>query len=135
MCFRGLGVVALVTGGILALSGCTTTAIEFSDLHAERESQDELPVLEDYAYESVDTSTSRYVGDHDGTSLWIAEGLAGAEICLVADPGDSNWIVSCGGGSELGTGGVAGHFTVVPDGAPAPEGATKISENVYAWDD
>lgn len=130
---RGVIAITLMAGGIFALSGCTTSVGEFSDLQTERESQDELPTLEKYAYESVDPSTSRYVGEHDGTELWIAEGTEDSSACLIADAGADSWIVSCGGRSGVETGGIAGHFMVLPDGAFAPDNATKISENVYAW--
>lgn len=48
------------------------------------------------------------------------------------DPGDDDWVVGCGGGGTKVVG-RAGSFEIVPDGVPAPEGATQVSENVYAW--
>ncbi|MEJ6555379.1 hypothetical protein PQI51_10150 [Microbacterium esteraromaticum] len=124
---------ALIAGSIFTFSGCSTPAGQFSDLQADRTPKDELPVLaEEYAYEGVDPSTSRYVGDHDGTSLWIVEGLAESPICLVAVAGESEWFVSCGGATGVGLKGIAGDFLALPDGALPPEKATKVSENVYA---
>lgn len=53
-------------------------------------------------------------------------------MCIVADAGEDEWVVGCGGaGTKVD--GMAGSFEIVPDGIPAPEGATQISENIYAW--
>lgn len=104
----------------------------FTDLQGDRASGDELPVLTDYAYDAVDASTSRFVADHEGASIWLAEGLEGTTVCLIVDAGADAWVVGCGG-APTRVGGLTGSFEVVPDGAPAPEGATQISENVYAW--
>ena len=123
---------ALVLASITLLSGCSTDLVGFSDLQGERESRDELPELTDYAYDDVDVSTSRYVGEHAGTSLWLARGLENSTVCLVADAGEDEWVVGCGGGT-VGVDGLAGKYQVVVDGVQAPEGAVKISENVYAW--
>lgn len=105
---------------------------EYADLQGDRETRDELPQLADYAYDDLDVSSSRFVGEHDGTSLWLAQDLDNSTVCLVADAGDDEWIVGCGGGST-NIGGIAGLFEVVPDSVPAPEGAMQVSENVYAW--
>lgn len=129
---RYFAAVALALASIVVLSGCTAPQDAFTDLQGDRESQDELPQLADYAYDNVDVSTSRFVGEHDDTSLWLAQGLEDAGICIVADAGDDAWAVGCGG-QTIKIGGVAGTFEVVPDGAIAPEGATQLSENVYAW--
>jgi len=129
---RVLATPALAVAAIALLASCVSQQDGFADLEGNREAIDELPQLEDYAYDSVDTSSSRYVGEHDETSLWLARGLAGATVCLVADAGEGAWGVACGGGTGFQTGGVAGSFEVVPDGGAAPEGATQVSENVYA---
>lgn len=74
----------------------------------------------------------RYVGEHEGTSLWIAEGVEASSVCLVALRGDSEGFISCGGTSGVATQGQAGSFTVIPDSGFTPDNAMKISENVYA---
>lgn len=129
---RHAAAVALALASIAFLSGCVAEQSAFTDLRSDREAHDELPQLADYAYGEVDVSTSRFVGEHDGTSVWLAEGLDGYRVCIVADAGDDGWIVGCGGGTTK-ISGLAGTFEVVPDHAPAPEGATQLSENVYAW--
>lgn len=121
---------ALVT--IALLSSCVSQQEGFADLDGAREAIDKLPQLEDYAYDVVDSSSSRYVGEHNGTSLWLAGGLDGYEVCLVAYATGDAWGVSCGGGTGMRSGGAAGSFEVVPNGGAAPAGATQVSENVYA---
>lgn len=123
---------ALMAGGIVIFAGCATTSSAFSDLRSERTPVDDLPALAEDAYENIDTSTSRYAGEHEGTSLWIAEGQNEFPICLIAVSTSSDWAVACGGPSVVGMSGLIGTYTVVPDGTPAPEHATRISENVYA---
>lgn len=90
-----------------------------------------MPELTAYAYDDLDVSTSHYVGDHEGASLWLAQGLKEATVCLVVDAGEEEWVVACGG-ATLKVDGEAGTYEVVADGAQEPEGAVKISENVYA---
>lgn len=123
---------ALALASIVLLSGCTAPQDAFTDLRGDRESRDELPQLAEYAYDDVEVSTSRFVGEHDGTSLWLALGLEDSGICIVADAGEDSWVVGCGG-ETIKIGGMAGTYEVLPDAATAPEGATKVSENVYAW--
>lgn len=129
---RRVAVCALAVVSGLLLTGCAAQQGTLTDLQRDHESGDELPQLDDHAYEAVDVESSRFVGEHEGTSLWLAEGREASAVCLVADPGDADWVVGCGG-LPIGVDGLAGHFEVVPDGAPAPEGVTQISENVYAW--
>ncbi|MGZ0710911.1 hypothetical protein ACWPKO_21550 (plasmid) [Coraliomargarita sp. W4R53] len=122
----------LALASIAILPGCTAQGTAFADLQGDKESGDELPALKDYAYDDVDESTSRFVADHEGTSVWLAQGLEDGTVCLIADAGPDAWVVSCGGAPSR-IGGVAGTFEVVSDGAPAPSGATQLSDNVYTW--
>ena len=109
------------------LTGCVQYTT-YADLEGERDAADQLPELEEYAYDSLDASTSRFVGEHDGTSLWLAKGEEAAPVCLVAQRG-KDWIVGCGDRTSGGP----GSFEIFPDGSLIPEDATKVSENVYAW--
>ncbi|MFJ4045233.1 hypothetical protein ACIPV2_05750 [Microbacterium sp. NPDC089987] len=130
---RGLLVITLVTSGILAFSGCSAPMKDdFADLRKSHTSEDKLPALDEDPSDTIDPSTTRYVGEHEGTSLWIAEGIETSSICLVALFGDSEGSISCGGTSGVATQGPAGSFAVIPDGVFAPDNAMKISENVYA---
>lgn len=122
---------ALALASIILLVGCSAPQGAFTDLQGKRDIRDELPQLGDGAYDNVDVETSRLVGEHEGTLLWLAEGLDDSAVCLVADAGD-DWIVGCGR-AAVKVGGAAGSFEVVPDGAIAPESATQVSENVYGW--
>ena len=130
--FRPRSVVAgaLALASVVVLSGCGSSGELFSDLGGDRQDRDELPALADHAYDNVDVSTSRFVGEHDGASVWLARALDGSRVCLIADAGDEAWVVGCGVGKVSG---IAGSFEVQPDGMATPEGAERLSENVYAW--
>lgn len=129
---RCAAAVALGLGSVTLLAGCAGQQLPYADLQVDRQSEDELPKLADYAYDNLNESTSRFIGEHDGTSLWIAAGDKDESICLVTVAGDDLWVAACGGGPTK-MGGITGSFEIVPDGVPGPEGATKLSENVYAW--
>lgn len=130
---RGLLVITLVTSGILVFSGCSASVKDdFTDLRKPHTSQDKLPALDEDPIETINFSTARYVGEHEGTSLWIAEGIEASSVCLVALFGDSEGSIACGGTSGVASQGPAGSFAVIPDGVPVPDNAMKISENVYA---
>lgn len=129
---RVAALASLALASIVLLSGCMASQDAYADLQGDRESHDELPRLADYAYDNVDVSTSRFVGEYDGTSLWLARGLEDSSICIVAAAADDAWFAGCGGATTK-IGGIAGTFEVIPDGARGPEGATRVSENVYAW--
>lgn len=123
---------ALAIASVALLSGCTGQAEGFSDLEGERNASDELPQLTDGAYDEIEVSTSHYLGTHEGTSLWLARGLEAVPVCIVAYAGEGAWQVGCGGAPTT-ISGAAGTYEVVSDGANAPSGAVKVSENVYAW--
>ena len=129
---RKVAAAAFTLASFALLSGCAAQQSSFTDLQGSRESQDELPQLADYAYDDVDESTSRFIAEHEGTSLWLAAGLEDSTVCLVADAGAEAWVVTCGAGA-FNSSGVTGTFEVAPDGATAPEGSMQISENVHAW--
>ncbi|PKI92950.1 hypothetical protein CW368_01230 [Actinomycetales bacterium SN12] len=130
---RELLVLTLVTSGILVFSGCSASVKDdFADLRKPHTRQDKLPALDEDPSETIDFSTARYLGEHEGTSLWIAEGIKASSVCLVALFGDSEGSISCGGTSGVATQGQAGSFAVIPDNGFVPDNAMKISENVYA---
>lgn len=131
MRFSRRAAAAVPLAAVLALSGCVSDLETYADLQRDREPADELPGLPENPYESVDESSSRYIGEHDGRSLWIAEGVDDAMMCLVVVTDAADWIVGCGDGAPR-VSGATGTFGVVADGVPAPGGATMISENVYA---
>ncbi|WP_447911785.1 hypothetical protein [Microbacterium phyllosphaerae] len=116
---------------LAALTGCSFSPTNLAVLETDRVAEDELPPLEDDSYEPVDVDSSHYVGEHEGVSLWIAKGTdSPACIVAIADPED-DWVVGCGGLPTRISG--SGHtFEVRADDSPAPEGMTRISDNVYA---
>ncbi|MFJ2544812.1 hypothetical protein [Microbacterium sp. NPDC087589] len=116
------------------MTGCSFSSSSLSVLETDRAAEDELPLLEAHAYESVDTATSRFVGEHEGVLLWVAQGTE-SPACLVAvlNDGDAgpDWILSCGG-LPIRMSGVGHTFELRPDGAPTTEDLTRVSENVFA---
>ena len=110
----------------------TRSGVLSSPIRREREAQDELPALGENALASVDVQTSRYVGEYEGTSLWLVEGRTDPPVCLIAASDGSEWTMACGSDAGLEMSSALGRFMVMPDSIPAPDGATAISENVYA---
>lgn len=75
----------------------------------------------------------RWVGEHEGTDVWLGRGSSAGEICLFAYPGDEAWVSVCGGeGGEIRASGPDQRlYAVVPDGAASPERFVAVSRNVY----
>ncbi|KAA9135727.1 hypothetical protein [Microbacterium caowuchunii] len=129
---RGMAVAGLMFAGVLALSGCTSPDFPFQDLKRDRQPGDELPAAPGPAEMDLDTSTSRFVGEYEGASLWLVQGNDAMSICLVIDTGAPDWHAACGGTLGVTASGTAGAFAVVPDGSSPPDGAIAVSANVYA---
>jgi len=126
-----IAVLALGLTAVALLSGCSFSATTLAVFETERETEDELPPLEDDSYGAVDVESSRYVGEYEGVSLWVTKGTD-SPACIVAitDPED-DWVVGCGGLPVRVTGS-GPTFEFRADDWPAPEGMTRISDNVYA---
>lgn len=93
--------------------------------------QDALPAdLPDHAYRDVYVDSSRYVGDDDGTQLWLVRGTERDSVCLVTvtDIDADDWQIGCSGAAGPLT---MGSYVVHSDGYPTPDDAVPISENVY----
>ncbi|MGM1018013.1 MAG: hypothetical protein ACQEW8_10795 [Actinomycetota bacterium] len=129
----GAGLIVAVAA--FTLSGCTTPGHAYAVLDRDAQPTDAVPDdLPPHAWRDADPASARSVGEHDGTSLWLARGTDEAGTCLLAYADEEAWVISCGGeGAPFVLGGVAGSFTVVPDGSVVPDGATEISENVYTF--
>ena len=118
------------------LTGCVASGFPYAAFERDAQATDEVPAeLPAYAGDSADLDTARFVGEHDGTSLWLMRGSTQTGICILAYRDEEVWPLGCiSAGAPMGVGGLAGSFTVVPDDAPAPEGAVQVSKNVYAVD-
>ncbi len=116
------------------LTGCIASGFPYAVFEEEAQPADELPSeLPAYAGDGADLETARFVGEHDDSSLWLMRGAEKTDICILAWQDEAAWVLGCGLASgPVGIGGMAGEFTVLPDGMPAPEGTTQVSENVYA---
>jgi hypothetical protein len=133
---RRRALLALATAcAALALAGCAAAGPTYSVLDREAEAADAVPGdLPAQAGDGADLDSARVVGEHEGSSLWLMRGDEPGTICLLSHRDDGAWIVVCSDeGTGLQTEGETGHFAVVPDGAPGPEGTSQVSENVYAY--
>jgi hypothetical protein len=120
-------------------SGCLSQAAQdpqYTDLSSESSARDTPVELPDYALESFDLETIRWVGEREGTELWLAEGSDPFTVCLLAYPNETEWVSGCGGrGGGTSLSGSDGRtYVIVADGATAPSNATPISTNVYTTD-
>ncbi|WP_270366263.1 hypothetical protein [Microbacterium algeriense] len=133
--------VARMTAGValaasaVALSGCTAFATSYDVLDREAEPADMVPdsVVAEDSGDVADLSSARLVGEHEGTSIWLLRGVEVGAVCVLAYPDNDLWLMACGGEQgPVELSGPAGHFVTVPDDYPTPDGATRISANVYA---
>lgn len=119
----------------LALTGCAASSPDYAVLDREAQQADEVPgTLPDTVWDEVAPETSRFVGEHDGTSLWLTRSNDETAVCLLAYADEDAWMAGCSDGPLLEVSGAAGIFAVVPDGAPGPDGMGQVSDNVYAPD-
>ena len=124
-----------LTLSAIVLGGCTAFSTGYAVLDREVEPADTLPdeVIEQDSGDVADLSSARFVGEHSGSSLWLLQGIEPSSVCVLAYRDETAGGMACG--SERGPvemSGPAGHFVIVPDDSPAPDGATRISDNVYA---
>jgi hypothetical protein len=128
-------VFAFVVLGATLLAGCGMGERTYADLERESTATDAPPDLPEYAWDGADPSTARFVGEHEGTRLWLARSEDAHGVCLVSvsDSAALEWVVGCSGAEGIETQGPGGTFRAVPDGAPSGTGTTTaVSTNVYA---
>lgn len=127
---RFLTPIALVTAA-LALTGCTS-GVSYTDIASAQTLALPDAVTED-ARANFDVDSMRWVGEHEGTNVWLGRGSKAGEICIFTYPSDGAWAGVCGReGGEMGVSGPDQRlFTVVPDGGASPEGFVAVSRNVY----
>lgn len=127
---RALALLA-TAAATLVLTACTAGSPPYADLAGDPTEQDALPNgLPAHAYGDIDVDSIRYVGDDEGTQLWLARGAERDSMCLVSitDIDADDWVVACGGVAGPLT---IGSYVVHSDGYPTPDDAVAISENVY----
>ncbi|MGH3691631.1 MAG: hypothetical protein ACRDT7_15885 [Microbacterium sp.] len=140
MADRSLRVARIATGfalmlSVTVLSACTAFGPNYGVLDREATSGDAVPdaVTEQDSGDVADLSSARWVGEHSGSSIWLLRGVDQGSICVLAFPEGGEWGMACGGeGGPVEMSGPAGHFVTIPDDYPAPDGATRVSDNVYA---
>lgn len=117
----------------LAAAGCSSPAPGLADLDREPTTGHPLPAdVSDDALADVDRDSIRWVGEHEGTDLWLAAGENDYGACLVIYPNATDWLVACGGGLMQSTTSGGLEFAVVPDGGTVPAGFEAVSRNVFA---
>ena len=129
-------VLAGVAGSIVAFSlgGCSMFGPpSYSDLEGDSESAATLPeeVRSDGA---LNADTAHFVGDHEGTQVWLSRGAEDDSVCIILAPMEGSASVACASaGSELSATNRPARFYVVPDGGQVPDDGEnmRLSNNVY----
>jgi hypothetical protein len=129
-------ILAAIALGLAAacLGGCAIFGASYSDLRKDAESRVALP--ESVRSDSgLDTDTARYVGDYEGTQVWLSRGSVDDDgICIILAPTDEPASVACDVvGSQLSASHRPARYYVVADGAEVPDDGenTRLSNNVY----
>ncbi len=114
--------------------GCTSGGGGYAVFDRDPVASDELPAeYVERDSDLIDAGTSRLVGEHEGTRLYLVEGATGSSICLVVLPADEEGMAGCGGGGgPMQVSNARETYEVRPDGYDVPDGAVQISENVFA---
>ncbi|MBO0595200.1 hypothetical protein I2485_09710 [Nesterenkonia sp. E16_7] len=128
-----LPVLIIAITALIGISGCSSPADQYSDLTEDRDSNKPLPdTIRGQAVDTLDPESTRWVGEHEGTELWLGVELEGAGTCLVVYPDDERWVTGCSSGNEVSlSNGDGWDYRVRPDSAELPEGAIQVSHNVF----
>lgn len=118
---------------VVVLAGCASGP-GYADLAGEpasdRSLADDLGAV---SLEEGDLSDARWIGEHEGTDLWLFAGAESGEACLLANPAEGSWTSSCG--ETFALGGVDGYeYVLLPDGETYDRPVSAISENVFVVD-
>ena len=115
----------------LALAGCANAG-GYTDLESTETRVLPDAVTED-ALANFDLDSMRWVGEHEGTDVWLGWGSSAGEVCILFSADVDAWVTGCAGagGQMTLSGRGPQRFVVVPVGQPAPEGFAAISNNVY----
>jgi hypothetical protein len=126
-------IAVMMLAASFAAAGCSSPAPALSDLEGDRTTDHPVPAeVSDEALADLDPDTIRWVGEHEGTDLWLAAGKEDADACLLIHPDGTDWSAACGGGLLQSTTAAGLRFAVVPDGGTAPAGFEAVSRNVFA---
>ncbi|WP_404433886.1 hypothetical protein LG299_05100 [Microbacterium lacus] len=113
------------------LAGCSSSGTNYSALDQQVKPGDELPRAIDNGGDEIAADTARFVGEHDGVSLWLARAERPDIVCLIVYANDQDWVTGCGAeGGPIGVGGPSGGYVLSPDGAPTPDGSRQLTDNV-----
>jgi len=125
------GVVLAATVAAVVLAGCSSGS-GYADLSPEATSRDGWPTdLPEYSTDSVDEKTSRFVGEYEGSELYLARSIEPQEgVCLLAYTDGSDWVVGCGPSGLRVSASSERTFAVLGDGATS-EDLQAISTNVF----
>lgn len=130
-----VGAGAIVATVVLGLTGCTGSGYSVLDRGAQ--ASDTLPAnFPESASGSVVPSSVRFAGMYRGDLLYAAKGVnsasyGGETVCLlVYTELSEKWSTVCGHG-PVGVGDGFRDYTLRIDGAPVPEGAVRVTPNVF----
>lgn len=118
-----------------ATAGCSGSASTYADLDNLPSIDMPIPAdLENQTLDGFDTESIRWVGEYEGSQLWLAAGTDEFEVCLLQYADAREWSGSCSGGDGISSAriGDGPQFQVVPDGQEPREGSDRVSNNVYA---
>lgn len=124
--------VAAVAAAVVLLAGCTSGP-DYAGLTSEPSAEDVAPAgLPDYALDTMDASTLRFVDELDGRLVYLAVGKD-RPVCVLIYASDSDWMSSCGTNMmTLGSRGL--EVMLVSDDMPDQDGWTRASTNILVKD-
>lgn len=111
---------------------------ELSEIVAFERAQnvaDALPTsLPDYATNQLDLTTSRFVGDYDGSAIYVVQSSDDAPFCVLIYPKSppTDWVMGCGDGIPLTVTAPGGLSVKLLPRNQAPDGWTPLDANVSA---
>lgn len=128
-----LPALAIAITVLVGTSACSSQAEKYTDL--TEESASEKPLPEAVRTGSIDLESTRWVGEHEGTELWLGLAADEAGMCLAIYPDPERWVTGCSSGDEVNvSNGDGWDYRVRPDNIELPDGAVPVSHNVFVTD-
>ncbi|GAA1135464.1 hypothetical protein [Nesterenkonia lutea] len=124
---------AIAVTALLGMSGCTGQAESYSDLTQAADGEKSVPdAIPDSARGNFDAESIRWIGEHEGSELWLGTAADSRGVCLLLYPDPERWVVGCTDGAVLSLNrGGAWDYHVRPDDHAPPSEAVQVSSNVY----
>lgn len=128
-----LPALAISIVALVGATACSHQVDNYSDLSEDSDNEKPLPdTIREEASVSLDLDSARWVGEHEGTELWLGLEADDMGICLVVYPDDERWVSGCStAGEVIVSNGDGWDYRAHPDNADLPEGAIQVSRNVF----